>query len=95
MWVVAVAEDEGVVEEGAGIEEDGFGFEEEFGEEGEVLGVELTTIRLVGTEICLWIELGVGIPCVPRHRAGGSRSRLSRRSSRRVGARLLGGRLSS
>ena len=35
------AQDEGVVEEGAAVEEDGFGLEEEFGEEGEVLGVEL------------------------------------------------------
>ena len=30
-----------VVEEGGDVEEDGFGVEEEFGEEGEVLGVEL------------------------------------------------------
>lgn len=34
-------EDESVVQEGGSIEEDGFRFEEEFGEEGEVLCVEL------------------------------------------------------
>jgi hypothetical protein len=33
--------DEEVVQEGADVEEDGLGVEEEFGEEGEVLGVQL------------------------------------------------------
>lgn len=35
------SKDEGVVEEGAGIEEDRLRLEKEFGEEGEVLRVEL------------------------------------------------------
>ena len=41
-----VAEYERVVEECAGVEEDGLRFEEEFGEEGEVLGVKLSTNQL-------------------------------------------------
>lgn len=39
--VIGSLQDEGVVEEGRGVEEDGFGLEEEFGEEGEVLAVQL------------------------------------------------------
>lgn len=38
------SEDESVVEEGRSVEEDGLRFEEEFGKEGEVLAVELSTI---------------------------------------------------
>jgi hypothetical protein len=40
-----ISENKRVVEESAGVEEDGFRFEEEFGEEGEVLGVELIITR--------------------------------------------------
>jgi hypothetical protein len=36
-----------VVEEGGDVEEDGLGVEEEFGEEGEVLGVQLGGCELV------------------------------------------------
>lgn len=36
-----------VVEEGGDVEEDGLGVEEEFGEEGEVLGVQLGGYELV------------------------------------------------
>ena len=61
-----ILENEGVVEERAGVEEDGFGFEKEFGEEGEVLGVEL--LLLAGKD-CI-VQTGISL-CSLRHRFGG------------------------
>jgi hypothetical protein len=68
-----------VVEERGDVEEDGLGVEEEFGEEGEILGVQLGGYELVRVVQSSLLKEEVFIPCAPHHQSYESHNHLSHR----------------